>query len=293
MYTIKQAAIRSGVAIETIRAWERRYGVVAPARTDSGYRLYDDEAIRSLDAMRRLVASGMPPSAAAVELRRRGLDVAPGAPFSKPAPAVDEADRLADVIVAGAAALDEAAVSAAIDEMFARGSFERVASEILFPALDKLGSAWAAGHVSVAGEHLASQVIQRRLGQIFDSAGNTATSRKRVLVGLPPGSRHELGALAFAIAARRVGLPVAYLGADLPVEDWLQAAQSARAVVVCVPIADDRAAAARVTRALIDNSDALVATGGGGAVDEPGVLRLPSGIGEAALVLKRKLAASR
>ena len=66
MYTITEAANRFGVAIDTIRAWERRYGVVVPARTESGYSLYDDDAIRRLDAMRRLVADGMQPSAAAV-----------------------------------------------------------------------------------------------------------------------------------------------------------------------------------------------------------------------------------
>src|SRR4029078_6933175 len=55
MYTIKQAAQRTGIAIPTIRVWERRYGVVAPKRTPSGYRLYDDEAIARLNAMQRLV----------------------------------------------------------------------------------------------------------------------------------------------------------------------------------------------------------------------------------------------
>ena len=52
MYTIKQAAIRSGLTIPTIRAWERRYGVVLPERTKSGYRLYDDDALDRLLAMR-------------------------------------------------------------------------------------------------------------------------------------------------------------------------------------------------------------------------------------------------
>ena len=46
-----------------------------------------------------------------------------------------------------------------------------------------------------------------------------------VLVGLPPGARHELGALAFAVAARRAGLPTLYLGPDLPVADWVAPAR--------------------------------------------------------------------
>ena len=66
MYTIKQAAARTGLSVPTIRAWERRYGVVRPSRTAAGYRLYDDDALARLLAMRRLVdGDGWRPSQAA------------------------------------------------------------------------------------------------------------------------------------------------------------------------------------------------------------------------------------
>ena len=58
MYSIKQASIRSGVSVPLIRAWERRYGVVSPKRTASGYRLYDDQAIATLVRVRELTESG-------------------------------------------------------------------------------------------------------------------------------------------------------------------------------------------------------------------------------------------
>ncbi len=69
MYTIKQAAIRSGVPVQLLRAWERRYGVVAPTRTASRYRLYDDAAIARLRAMRQLIDDGWAPSTAAAHIR--------------------------------------------------------------------------------------------------------------------------------------------------------------------------------------------------------------------------------
>ena len=65
MYTIKEAAARSGVGAPLIRAWERRYGVVHPTRTEAGYRLYDDDTIAVLVAMRTLVGSGWTASEAA------------------------------------------------------------------------------------------------------------------------------------------------------------------------------------------------------------------------------------
>jgi DNA-binding transcriptional MerR regulator/methylmalonyl-CoA mutase cobalamin-binding subunit len=303
MYTIKQAATRSGVPVDTIRAWERRYGVVAPPRTESGYRLYDEESIRYLDAMRRLVASGMQPNLAAAELREKGVDAAPTAAGrgdtapdsvgqSGTADAFDDRDRLITRFVSGAAALDEREIATVVDEMFARGSFERATSDLLFPALKRLGRAWAIGEVSVAGEHLASHLVQRRLGQFLDASASTNTTRRRVIVGLAPGSRHELGALAFAVAARRAGIPVAYLGADLPIEDWVQAAKSARAAVVGVPTASDRTAAAEVVESLGTQLPQLVIAVGGNAAEElPGASLLPNRLDDAVTALRRTLAA--
>src|SRR5688572_30486810 len=77
MFTIKQAAARSGLTLPTVRAWERRYGVVRRARTGSGYRLYDDAAIGRLIAMRHLVERhGFRPSQAAEQVRAGGAELA-------------------------------------------------------------------------------------------------------------------------------------------------------------------------------------------------------------------------
>jgi DNA-binding transcriptional MerR regulator/methylmalonyl-CoA mutase cobalamin-binding subunit len=303
MYTIKQAANRSGVPVDTIRAWERRYGVVAPPRTESGYRLYDEDAIRYLDAMRRLVASGMQPNLAAAELREKGVDSVPAASGRGDAApeslrqsgtddALDDRDRLISRFVSGAAALDEMELAGVVDEIFAKGSFERATSDLLFPALKRLGQAWSAGEVSVAGEHLASHLVQRRLGQFLDASASGNSTRRRVVVGLPPGSRHELGALAFAVAARRAGMPVAYLGADLPIEDWVTAAKSARAAVVGVPTASDRSAAAEVVGSLgIELPQLVIAVGGNAAEELRGASLLPNRLDDAVATLRKTLSA--
>ena len=104
-----------------------------------------------------------------------------------------------------------------------------------------------------------------------------------MLVGLPPGARHELGALIFSIAARRAGLPVMHLGADLPVADWLDAAiqTNASGAVVGVVARADVATAEAVVEALHATRPLmLVAVGGhaAGQVTTPGVLVLPEGV---------------
>lgn len=302
VYNIKQAAARAGVSVPVLRAWERRYGIVQPERSDSGYRRFDDEGIARVRTMRALVEAGWSPSAAAAAIieGRVPVDDDPGSaapPATAPQASADAADAaleddIAARFVRGAANLDAAAIDHALDDLFARGSFERVAGDLLFPTLRRLGDAWAAGEVNVAGEHLASSAVLRRLGQALEAAGAGDLPGSRVVIGLPPGGRHELGALAFAVAARRAGIPVAYLGSDLPVADWVSATDGAAAAVVGVVSARDRRAAAEVARELRSNHpDLLVAFGGRSAADEPDVLQLTGSLPASVAKLSRALEA--
>jgi DNA-binding transcriptional MerR regulator/methylmalonyl-CoA mutase cobalamin-binding subunit len=284
MYNIKEAAARTGVTVPVLRAWERRYGIVEPARTPGGYRLYDEGAIQRLRTMRRLVAEGWSPSSAAGAILAGNVppDALADTPAARDVSGAADPARLEERFVAAAAAMDGRAVEEVLDEMFATASFERVVDSHLAPALQALGAAWAEGQVTVAGEHLASNAVQRRLAAAFQAAGRLAAKERPVLVGMPPGARHELGAMMFAVAARRAGLPVLYLGADLPIDDWLTAAQAtnARAAVVGAPTAGDSAAAARVAEAIRRiRPGTAVAIGGAGVIDDVGLadgtVRLP------------------
>jgi DNA-binding transcriptional MerR regulator len=308
MYTIKEAAARTGVPIPLLRAWERRYRVVAPMRTAAGYRLYDDAALARLRSMRALVADGWQPSAAAAAILAGTAPRPPDggdeqsqasaeAPAGSSAGAVDRTGAF----LAAAEDLDAPALERALDEMFASGSFEVVADRDLLPALVAIGDAWADGRITVAGEHAASEAVHRRLAAAFQAAGRPRAGRDTVLVGLPPGSRHELGALTFAVAARRAGLPILYLGADLPVTDWAATAKRtrARAAVVATPTAADVPAAAEVaSRLAAEVPGVQVAAGGNAAAgvrDRVGVtvLVLPHRLVDAVDALSGALDAAR
>jgi MerR family transcriptional regulator, light-induced transcriptional regulator len=114
------------------------------------------------------------------------------------------------------------------------------------------------------------------------------TGRTSVVVGLPPGSRHELGALAFAVALRRRGVGVLYLGPDVPIDAWIDVLRQtrARAAVVGVVTDADRASAAGVVTALRAEGIQVVAIGGAAAsldvAPANGVLVLPERVVEAA-----------
>ena len=110
---------------------------------------------------------------------------------------------------------------------------------VVFPALRAIGTDWELGHIDAAREHAASETIRRRIAHYFDAAGG-GDGDATAMVGLPPGSHHELGAFAFAVAARRAGLNVLYLGANVPIEGWIQTVLESTAAVVVLAVVTRR-----------------------------------------------------
>ncbi len=296
MYSIKQASIRSGVSIPLIRAWERRYGVVSPQRTASGYRLYDDAAIATLVRVREMTQIGWTASEASRAVLAGEVPIEPMAPQRVASPTYESTHSRRKVLIdrfnEAAVAMDVAAIGAALDEMFAQGSFESIVDDLLMPALVEIGRAWQDGRLDVAAEHTASAAVHRRLSALYEAAATVADPL--LVVGLPPGSRHELGSLAFAVAVRRLGVGVLYLGADVPVTSWVHviAQNRARMAVLAVVQEPDRIAALEVAAALRDAGlKPTLAVGGGSArwdgAEGAGMVVLPDRINEAAAVAAR------
>lgn len=303
MYTIKRAAEQVGVSESTLRAWERRYGVGATQRTEAGYRLYDGRDLHALGLMRALIDEGWPAQAAAEEMHRRmssedrrpapvdadGVDRANGS---------DGADGTA-ALIRIAAALDAPALGSLLDRQFSAASFEAVADRWLLPALHALGTAWEAQQITVAGEHMVAHAITRRLSAAYEAAGDNLMA-PRLLIGLPPGARHELGLLAFATAARRAGLSTIYLGADVPASEWITAATTGAVgnvacAVLAAPTEADGSAVREIAEALrAARPDLLVAVGGSAQEFAPlWCVKLGHHVGPGAALLAERLASAR
>jgi DNA-binding transcriptional MerR regulator/methylmalonyl-CoA mutase cobalamin-binding subunit len=304
MYTIKQASLRTGVGIPLLRAWERRYGIPVPERTSSGYRLYGEAALAQVRRMTALMEAGWAPRQAARAILEGVEESAapsagslagatPSGPAAGLGSGLQPGDR-ADRFVAAARALDDAALEAITADAFAALGTDEALERFVMPALVAVGEAWSRGDLDVAGEHAASSAVMRRLGALFEAAA-VPSSQVDLLVGLPPDARHEAGALAFAVAARRAGLRVLYLGADVPLESWLAAvrAQPRAAVVMGAVTHAEAESAARVAAALrVERAHLLVAVGGaaGREAARGGALILGGELRYAVAQLRRRLA---
>jgi DNA-binding transcriptional MerR regulator len=202
---IGELARRTGVATDLLRAWERRYGLLAPTRTESGYRLYSSADVRRVGRMRELLATGV----SAAEAAREAL--------SEP-PAVEAAAVEGVPIELGDAIrrLDDAAAHAAFDRLLADFSLDAVLIGAVLPLLRELGEGWERGEVSIAQEHFASHLVRGRLLGL--ARGWDRGSGPRAVLACPPEERHDLGLLIFGLALREHGWRITFLGGDTPVE---------------------------------------------------------------------------
>jgi len=243
-HPVRVVAQRTGLSSHVLRAWERRYGVVAPSRTEGGQRLYSDADIERLTLLRSLTAAGGSISQLAqlpvVELTR--LSAA-------------EVASAAEASSGGAAAPWRAAALSAIEGLdgttlrrdLARAvmalGVPRFLEQVAAPVLHEVGERWHSGRMGIAQEHLATAVVREVLGWVRESA-ETRGSAPALVVATPAGQMHEGGALLAAAAAAAEGWRVVYLGANLPGAEIGAAARrtGARAVALSVIHPEDDAA---------------------------------------------------
>jgi DNA-binding transcriptional MerR regulator len=254
MIRIGEVARRSGVSTELLRAWERRYALLAPTRTSSGYRLYGDEDVARVRHMRDLIAGGMSAGQAAEVVRA-------GAPA--PSREVPVASAIASELAAALDALDESSAQAAIDRLLAAVTVETFLTEVALPLLRHIGEAWAAGRTTVGHEHFATSLVRGRLLGL--ARGWDRGEGRRVALACLPGEQHDVGLIAFGIALSRSGKRVLYLGQDTPLESVRDLADGKRCDALVVSSVDPRLFAMHA-RELRTAAKALpLAIGGAGA----------------------------
>jgi methanogenic corrinoid protein MtbC1 len=212
-----------------LRAWERRYGLLRPARSRGGFRLYTAADEARIRRMQDHLARGL----AAAEAARLAVDAEADAEpdagtvqgsgaAASPPPLQAAADELAQALDG----FQEEQAHAALDRLLAAYRIETILRDLLIPYLHDLGERWARGEVSVAQEHFASNLLR---GRLLGLARGWGQGRGPVAVlACPPGEQHDLGLLAFGITLSRRGWRIVYLGPDTPIATLREAAAGVR-----------------------------------------------------------------
>ncbi|MDQ6634721.1 MAG: MerR family transcriptional regulator [Gemmatimonadota bacterium] len=219
-YPIRVVARRVGITELTLRAWERRYAAVAPARSDGRQRLFSDADVERLTLLRALTHQGTPISALAAlstaELRGMAPEVAErAAPAREEHRAAPALSRDLAVCSRAVAALDADRLHQVLMRLVLERGPLPFLEEVASPLFGWIGDEWSLGRLSEAQEHSASEVLRRVFAFMLQTLRRERRERHVVLTTLA-GERHEFGAMMAGIVAAYDGWSYHYLGPDLP-----------------------------------------------------------------------------
>ena len=225
-YGIKTVAIQTGLTQFTIRAWEKRYQVVTPLRTETNRRLYSDADISRLTLLRLATEAGhsigriatLPINELLEIIGTKGI-IAQVPTIAKEV--VSQETSLRSYIASCIAAIKQFEARALESTLFAASvTFSQPVflEKLITPLMQEIGEQWKAGTLRIAHEHLAAAVVRTLLGNICQGSDISA-SMPNLVVATPRGQLHEIGALIAGTTAASQGWQVTYLGPNLPAEE--------------------------------------------------------------------------
>ncbi len=243
-YNLKVVLKETGLPADTLRAWERRYGLPVPQRTQGGHRLYSERDIHTIKWLMARQTEGLSISRA-VDLWNEniasGLDplagLAPSA-FTSPQttaaiyiPQETTLDTMRANWVAACLGFNETSAEQTLNQAFSMFPVEAVCVEVLQKGMSEIGIKWYENQASVQQEHFASGLAMRRLDALL--IASPAPSRQQtILVGCPANEWHTFTPLMLSLFLRRRGYNVIYLGANVPADRFEETVRAVRANLV-------------------------------------------------------------
>ncbi|HLT74609.1 MAG TPA: MerR family transcriptional regulator [Ohtaekwangia sp.] len=213
-YSIKDLEQLSGIKAHTIRIWEKRHGIIAPARTPTNIRYYSDDDLKKIINVSLLNSNGVKISRIAdmttEELNQKVLELSE---------TQNEAAIHIDQLVVAMIDMAEEAFEKVLNTLILRYGFEKAITTVVYPFLEKIGILWQTHNISPAHEHFISNLIRQKLIVAIDGLQIPSKDSKKVVLFLPEGEMHEIGLLFFHYLARRSSLRTYYLGQSVPHAD--------------------------------------------------------------------------
>ncbi len=281
-YTLGIVLRETGINADTLRAWERRYGLPQPMRSEGGQRLYSQHDIETIKWLLQRQKEGMR-IGQAVKLWKEKIaqgenPLANTFALRREMP-VDETHfaALKESWIAACLSFNESAAEEITNESFARIVPERAFQEIFIPAIRQIGDLWYQGSATVQQEHFASALIARRLNTLI-AAAPAPTRHEKVIIGCPPKEEHTLGLLLITLYLRRRGFNTIYLGANIPTEEFTETAKEIQPQLIILAAQQlITAATLKNTAGILSQSNIPVAYSGRIFVESPDLRKIITG----------------
>ncbi len=272
-YNLKAVVQETGIKPDTLRAWERRYGLPTPHRTPGGHRLYSQHDIEMLKWLIARQEEGLSISRAvdmwhALEEEGKNplheLHTPPGEP-AEPTPLTigETIVQIRQTWVTACLSFNEQQAESILAQAFALYTPETVCLQVIQKGLAEIGSGWAEGRISAQQEHFASALAMRRVENLI-AATPLPTRPGRVLVGCPPEEEHTFAPLLLTLLLRRRGWDILFLGANIPLTRLEATIEAARPQLVILTAQTLPTAASLLDMGrLLEQAGVPIAYGGG------------------------------
>lgn len=213
-YQIRDFEVLSGIKANTIRMWERRYGLFTPNRTDTNIRYYSDEDLVKLLNVALLTNRGYRISQLSDKTDRQLKKMVEEI--------ISRENRLKDDyqerFILSMLQIDEQKFTHALEESIRLHGMERTFGEKVFPFFERIGILWQAGAITPVHEHFVSNLLKQKLFAETNKIPFDPNAPSFISF-LPEGEAHELSLLYYTYLARTRGYRTIYLGSSLPLND--------------------------------------------------------------------------
>lgn len=242
-FPIKVVSQITGLSVHVIRAWEKRYNVVEPDRTDTNRRLYSKEDIEKLKLLNEALHLGynigsiakLPSTELKNLLSKENRKPVETRNESTPTSFEVHVEELLSECMEAIKDYNAKKLESILLNASAKLTQPILIEELITPLIYKVGDFWHSGEIRVANEHLASSVIRNFLYNVLDSY-SLNESAPILVSATPRGQEHEFGALIAGVVSASAGWRVIYLGSNLPAEEIAAVVSHLKARVAALSI---------------------------------------------------------
>lgn len=213
-FSIKELESLSGIKAHTIRIWEQRYRFLKPDRTSTNIRMYNNEELKTLLSVALLNKYGFKIS----RIDEMNAEQRSHAILNLPQDEARE-EYLLVQLIAYTIDLRHLQFEELLNQYIANHGIEKTIRQLVFQFLEKVGILWQTSRINPAQEHLVTNIIRQKIIRAIDALPPVYTESPLYLLFLPEDEHHELGLLFVYYLLKQRGIPVLYLGANVPLRD--------------------------------------------------------------------------
>lgn len=242
LFTIKKVADMTGLSVHAIRAWEKRYNVVSPERTETNRRLYSFEDVEKLKLLHLASDEGFSIGSihhlSIEDLKDllRSEEIETNKPSNNQIQLEEKSvDHHLNKCIVAIKNLDANSLEAELNKSLVEFTQPLLIKNLITPLLNKIGDLWKSGEIRIVHEHVSTGVMRKFLSRLIDN-NRVGENAPTLLVATPKGQLHELGALIISVIASADGWNVVYMGPDLPGEEIVAAVEKLHPKILALSI---------------------------------------------------------